>query len=95
MLVTKNRIIIGFCEDGSIQCFEKGNQYWKPVLKHIRSNDKWGKVHTACFLVDPVTFLTWEDDSTVKLFDLRKFKEPVKIVDNLPIDNENSGMDIS
>ena len=95
MLVSdKNKMVIGFCENNFINVFSEKNYYNRSILNWKGNND--GSFFTdSCFCIDPIKFYSRSTDGSIKLFDLRKFKEPVKEINNLFCDYFRTGLVLS
>lgn len=69
------KLIGAGCEDGSYQFFSDKNQYNRPVHEYRRENGP--EVTDIRFFSDNVTFVSRAYDNTMRIFDLRNFKQPV------------------
>ena len=91
LLVTdKNKMVVGFGQDMVIQCFMERNYYNRPVL--CWKGQGIAAFTDACFCVDPIKFYVRCTDDSVKLFDLRKFEQPVSVIQGLYNDYFRTGI---
>ena len=90
----KERFITGFCNKGEIFIFDprKGK---REVMKYKGNLEERGMVTDSKYVFDPIKVITRETDNSVKMFDFRKFKEPVWSIKDLPFDNEWMGLDLN
>ena len=92
-LTDSEGMIIAMCEGGAIKVFSDKSYYGKPELE--LGGERLSTVTHAEFIQSPVTFATRELDNTVKLYDLRKFKEPVNVYEDLRNSCQYSGFALS
>ncbi|CAL4143095.1 unnamed protein product, partial [Meganyctiphanes norvegica] len=67
------------CDDGTIQLWDTRKNYVN-VLIHIKnSHEKGTETSSLCFSYDNKSFVTRGGDDTLKLWDIRNYKEPVHV----------------
>eukprot|EP00921_Rhytidocystis_pertsovi_P018547 GHVQ01029339.1.p1 GENE.GHVQ01029339.1~~GHVQ01029339.1.p1 ORF type:complete len:633 (-),score=82.67 GHVQ01029339.1:340-2238(-) len=76
------KAIVGGCVDGSIQLWNERKCYGKPD-KVVRGAHGSNEVTGLCFFSDNTRLLSRGMDDTLKMWDVRKLKESVKVISNL------------
>lgn len=78
------RWIVAACQDGSIQIWDH-NRPFVNVSKLLRTAHMNGSdTSSLCFSYDSKVLASRGGDDTVKLWDIRNFKEPLKVKTDLP-----------
>lgn len=92
---TKGQCIVGGCNDGSLQLWHEKRKYGKPDLV-VREAHSGGNASTAVkFFRDDQRLLSRGLDSTLKLWDVRKFKDPIATFNDLPTIDDKSNIALS
>uniref|UniRef100_A0A915JPV3 WD repeat-containing protein 70 n=1 Tax=Romanomermis culicivorax TaxID=13658 RepID=A0A915JPV3_ROMCU len=71
------KFIAAGCKDGSIQMWNHGKNYVNTALLNREAHGNGCDITCLCFSYDSNYLLSRSTDDTMKLWDMRKFKEPV------------------
>eukprot|EP01135_Chromosphaera_perkinsii_P010825 Nk52_evm20s2241 gene=Nk52_evmTU20s2241 len=71
------------CEDGSIQLFKSKGPYVRPAMNNKTCHANGTSTSCLAFSVDGTSLISRGGDDTLKLWDVRKFREPVASVSGL------------
>ncbi|KAF5382910.1 hypothetical protein D9757_006321 [Collybiopsis confluens] len=78
-------MIGGVCLDGALHLWNTSSNFVRPNLSIENAHVKGSETGSLVFSVDGRTLLTRGGDDTVKLWDLRAFKKPLSIRQDLPV----------
>eukprot|EP00761_Pharyngomonas_kirbyi_P002355 gb/GECH01002359.1/.p1 GENE.gb/GECH01002359.1/~~gb/GECH01002359.1/.p1 ORF type:complete len:510 (+),score=102.97 gb/GECH01002359.1/:1-1530(+) len=78
------------CEDGSLQVFNANGPFSRPKMQIPEAHSNGGCVTSLSFSVDKNTLLTRGMDDTMRVWDIRKFKQPVTTFSDLDTIYENT-----
>ncbi|KAI3622664.1 transcription factor [Moniliophthora roreri] len=76
-------LIAGVCLDGAFHMWNTNSNFVRPNLSIEGAHAKQSETGSTVFSVDGRTVLTRGGDDTVKLWDIRSFKKPVAVRDDL------------
>ncbi|EIN13578.1 transcription factor [Punctularia strigosozonata HHB-11173 SS5] len=80
----EGNMIAGACLDGALHLWNTSSNFVRPNLSIEGAHTKNTEPGSVVFSVDGRTILTRGGDDTVKLWDVRAFKKPLAVRDNLP-----------
>ncbi|KAB5594310.1 Transcription factor protein [Ceratobasidium theobromae] len=78
------KLIAGACLDGALHIWNANSNFVRPSLSIEGAHLKDTETGSVAFAMDGYTVLTRGGDDTVKLWDTRSFKKPVKTVTDVP-----------
>eukprot|EP00457_Paulinella_chromatophora_P003884 gb/GEZN01003892.1/.p1 GENE.gb/GEZN01003892.1/~~gb/GEZN01003892.1/.p1 ORF type:complete len:540 (+),score=68.59 gb/GEZN01003892.1/:180-1622(+) len=84
--------VAGSGVDGSIHVWDMRGRFLMPAKKCVKAHTPLSETSCLKFGPDQNRLLSRGADSTVKVWDLRQFKEPLKVLENLP--NEYPQLDV-
>jgi len=82
MVCTYNRdglIVACACDDGSVQMWDTRKNYVNVLINIKNAHDKGTEISSLNFAFDNKAFVTRGMDDSVKLWDIRNYKEPVNV----------------
>ncbi|KAL9653932.1 hypothetical protein ABK040_014145 [Willaertia magna] len=85
---TNGNLICGGCMDGSIQIWKESNTSKAELV--YRDGDNCTNAYTCVVFSNDDNYLVGRDDNTLKIFDLRQFKKPLNVFEDLPNLFENT-----
>jgi len=89
------KFIVGGVNDGSVQFFSSKNSYWKPDIYIPEAHEPNSEITSILFCEDNTRFFTRANDSTLKMWDLRRAKKPVFTWDDIPCFSTKTGICLS
>eukprot|EP00923_Selenidium_pygospionis_P044323 GHVN01076597.1.p1 GENE.GHVN01076597.1~~GHVN01076597.1.p1 ORF type:complete len:471 (-),score=70.17 GHVN01076597.1:973-2385(-) len=97
---TTANCIVGGCSDGSLQLWNQKRQYGKPdaIVRQAHKINEDTSESGVCgvkVLRDDKTVISRGMDATMKVWDLRKFKQPVHVWASLPISDPKTNIALS
>lgn len=88
-------IIVGGVNDGSLQFWHLKSGYWKPDIYNPNAHASGSEITSVIFSEDNLKVFSRAEDSTMKMWDLRRWNRPVKEWTNLPCFASRTGMALS
>ncbi|XP_065834723.1 WD repeat-containing protein 70-like [Oscarella lobularis] len=77
------QLLAGACKDGGIYVWKSKGPYVRPVMSQSAAHVAGTEASSLVFAYDNRTLVSRGGDDTVKLWDVRQFKTPVHIAQNL------------
>jgi hypothetical protein len=81
--------------DGSLQFWYNRSNHWKPDLHIPNAHGANNEITSIMFFEDNLRFVSRGEDSTMKLWDLRRPKKPLFVFEDLPCFSTKTGMAMS
>ncbi|KAL4237104.1 WD repeat-containing protein 70 [Mactra antiquata] len=78
------RWVVGACQDGSIQIWDHNRPFVNVAMLLRNAHMNGSDTSSLCFSYDGKVLASRGGDDTVKLWDIRNFKQPLKVKSDLP-----------
>lgn len=89
------KYIVGGVADGSIQFWSIKNDYWKPDIYIPDAHQPNSEISSILFCEDNLRFFSRGNDSTLKMWDLRRAKKPLYTWEDIPCFSTKTGIALS
>ena len=88
-------LIIGGVNDGSLQMWSSKSNHWKPDIYIPDAHKFNSEITSVLFTEDNLRFFSRGDDSTLKMWDIRRPKKPLMVWENIPCFSTKTGITLS
>ena len=80
---SEGRWVAGACQDGSIQIWDHTKLFVNVAMKNMTAHTANSDISSICFSYDNMTLASRGCDDSLKLWDIRKFRQPLFVADGL------------
>jgi WD40 repeat protein len=90
------KLILAGVNDGSLQLWSnKSSNYWRPDIYIPDAHSTNSEITSILFSEDNYKFFSRADDSTMKMWDMRRYKKPLNVWNDLPCFSSKTGIALS
>lgn len=90
------KLILAGVNDGSLQLWSnKSSNYWRPDIYIPDAHSSNSEITSILFSEDNYKFFSRADDNTMKMWDIRRYKKPLNVWNDLPCFSSKTGIALS